>query len=216
MDINQQSFSLGILGGTFDPIHLGHLHVALSLYSALGLAEVRLTPCGGPLLRKPPIASAEQRLTMVKIAIENHHGLKVDNREIERGGPSYTIETLRSIRAEIGRRPMMCILGVEQFAQFNQWHDWQQIIELAHLVIVTRAGYDLVWQPEVAKLLKQRQIMDKQLLQQSASGHLMFQSIIPLLISASEIRTKISQGDDPAVFLPAKVWEYIQQQHLYL
>jgi len=215
---SMQNKVIGIFGGTFDPVHLGHLHVALSVCNTLKLSEVRLIPSAQPLLRDAPSATAEQRLAMVKLAIAPHERLIADDREIRRGGSSYMVDTLTEIRAEVGENvPLCCMLSADQFSQFEQWKDWQHILDLAHLVVTTRAGYKFSYSRAVKKLVKQHQCKDFQLLHQSSAGLILFQSLIPLQISGTQIRALIQQGryDEAKTFLPPLVWEYIQETKLY-
>jgi nicotinate-nucleotide adenylyltransferase len=208
---------IGLLGGTFDPIHLGHLHLALSVYHALQMQAVHLLPCATPNLRDAPIADAQQRLSMVELALENHPHLLVDAREILLGnGISYTINTLMAIRAELGDTPLCFIMSIDQLAQLDQWYEWRRILEFAHLVVSTRSG--VISEPSltVKNWVKQHQVDDVHLLQQHPSGHIFFLSIIPLAISATRIRQGIQrQEKDVYSCLPKKVWEYIGETGLY-
>jgi nicotinate-nucleotide adenylyltransferase len=207
--------AIGIFGGTFDPIHLGHVHVALSAYHGLHLRQVSLIPSAQPLLRSQPMASADQRLQMVKLAVSGHLGLNVDDREIKRGGPSYMVDMLGVIRAEVGNTPLCCILGMDQFIQFDQWKDWREILELAHLVVTTRAGQELALNTELKNLLKQRQVTDSYLLHEQSAGLIFLQEIIPVWISGTHIRAEIRAGRTPEAYLAPKVWGYIHHNQLY-
>lgn len=209
--------AIGLLGGTFDPIHLGHLHLGLSIFHALHLSSVRLIPCAQPLLKaNRPVANAEQRCTMVRMAIEAHPCLSMDEREITRGGDSFTIDTLRSIREEVGKDTPLCfIMSIDQFSQFTAWHQWQQIPELAHLIVATRPGYAYRWNEALLALLQQRQVKDSHLLHQAPCGYIYVQSIIPLAISSTEIRANRQKGVDVRTWLPFKVWEYIEAKGVY-
>lgn len=209
---------IGLLGGTFDPIHLGHIHLALSVYQALQMQSLRLLPCGMPNLRDPPIANAQQRLTMVEMALENHPHLHVDDREILLSNDiSYTINTLTTIRAELGDIPLCFIISSDQLAQLDQWREWRRILDFAHLVVSTRPGVTSAPSLTVKNWVKQHQVDDAYLLQQHASGYIFFLSIIPLAISATYIRQGIQRHEqDIYSCLPKKVWEYIRQVGLYI
>lgn len=208
---------IGLLGGTFDPIHLGHLHLALSVYQVLQMQSLRLLPCGVPNLRDPPIADAQKRLAMVEMALENHPHLQVDDREILLNkGIAYTINTLTAIRAELEDTPLCFIISIDQLAQLDQWYEWQRILDFAHLVVSTRPGITAVPSLAVKNWVKRHQVDDVRLLQQHASGYVFFLSIIPLAISATCIRQRIQkQEHDVYSCLPKKVWEYINQNGLY-
>jgi len=206
---------IGILGGTFDPIHFGHLRSALELYQALDLAEVRLVPCFQPVHRKMPVASPSQRLAMAMIAVESEPALRVDNREIERKGPSYTIDTLESLRAELPNTPLCLIMGIDALLSFPSWHRWQDILGLAHLLIAHRPQYQLPSTGIVADLLKERlkhQAID---LHQSLSGHILLHPVTPLEISATEIRKQFAMEGNPRYLLPNSVYNYIKEHGTY-
>src|SRR5476651_2279340 len=135
--------AIGILGGTFDPIHFGHLRMALELYQALDLAEVRLIPCYQPVHRKQPVATPEQRLAMVHKAIDREPALQVDACEIERQGPSYTIDTLITLHERLPNTPLCIFMGIDALLNFPSWHKWEAILQLAHLVVAHRPHYQL-------------------------------------------------------------------------
>lgn len=207
--------AVGILGGTFDPVHNGHIHLAMFVYNALKLGELRLIPCNRPLLRGAALAKAQQRLHMVQLAVADQPGLIVDDRELQRGGYSYTIDTLLSLRCEEAKTPLCLIVGIDQFSHFEQWRNWQQIMELAHIIVTTRAGYAFTPSLEVTAALQQRQIQDSNLLTTLPGGTVFFLEVTPLLISATEIRARLREGLDVSAQLPPKVWEYICENKLY-
>lgn len=206
---------MGILGGTFDPVHSGHIHLANEAYRQLDLQEVRLIPCYQPVHRDQPTAAPEDRLKMVQLAIGSYPGLKIDDREIRRGGPSYMIDTLQSLRKELGTTPLYLIMATDAFAEFDHWHRWQEIPELAHLVIVERPECPITLRPQLKKLLQQREVKDPTLLTQKPAGHIYFLDVPLLPISATEIRHQLAAGKDPKNSLPKAVWEYIQKKSLY-
>ncbi len=149
---------IGILGGTFDPIHHGHLRCAQELLQDLPLDEVRLVPCRIPPHRDTPQASAEQRLRMLKAALDGAPGLTVDDRELSREGPSYTVDTLHSLRAEFGATPLCLIVGMDAFNGLDRWHRWQELIGLAHIVVAHRPGWLPPQAGAVAELLSSHAI----------------------------------------------------------
>ncbi len=207
--------TIGILGGTFDPIHNGHLYLAKQVLQDLHLQEIRFIPAAQPLLRDAPLATPAHRLAMVELAVTGISALTVDDRELQRQGPSYTVDTLAEIRGEVGETPLCLILGVEQFSQFEKWQHWPHILELAHLVVHNRAGYALQLGQEINELLAQRQIKDEKLLHHTAAGAIFLQEIPPLMISATEVRRRLLEKDNPEQFLPQKVWKYICENQLY-
>jgi len=134
---------IGLLGGTFDPIHFGHLRLAQELADALGLARVRFIPTGIPPHRDSPEVSGAHRLQMVRIAIAGNLLFEADDREIRREGVNYTYDTLTELRDELGERPLCLLMGADAFAALTTWHRWQELFDLAHVVIAHRPGFRL-------------------------------------------------------------------------
>jgi nicotinate-nucleotide adenylyltransferase len=207
--------AIGILGGTFDPIHFGHLRTALELQRALDLFEVRLIPCFQPVHRKLPVASPEQRLMMVKKAIEQEPALTVDACEIERKGPSYTIDTLHSLREKMSSTPFCLIMGIDALLSFSSWHKWEEILTLAHLVVAHRPQYHLPQTGIVADLLKERLTHNVTDLHENLAGCIFLQAVTPLEISSTDIRKQFALGDNPRFLLPDSVYNYIKQHGTY-
>lgn len=209
---------IGILGGTFDPIHYGHLRPAHDVVQALQLSELRLVVAAQPPHRPAPIASAAQRLQMAVVACAEFPAFRVDDREITRGGPSYTVPTLESLRAEHGTTPLCLLIGSDAFAHLNTWHEWQRLPALAHLVVMRRPTGQgrAVTEPRLPSGLPARMVTDASLLKRTAAGLVFIAPISPLAISATAIRAAIARGEPaPAGWLPPAVWDYIEQQQLY-
>ncbi len=206
---------IGILGGTFDPIHFGHLRTALELHQALELAEVRLIPCYQPVHRKLPVASPEHRLAMAQCAIAGESALKVDDCEIQRAVPSYTIDTLELLHKKLPTTPLCLIMGIDALLGFPSWHRWEDILKLAHLLIAHRPQYQLPQNGIVADLLKQRLKHSAAALQECLAGNIVLHPVTPLEISATDIRKQIAMGRNPRYLLPDSVYEYIQQHGVY-
>ncbi len=133
---------IGILGGTFDPVHNGHLHLATAFLKELDLAELRFIPLNSPAHRPAPVASSAQRLEMLKLAVEDQARLKVDDCERRRDGVSYTIDTLKDLRTRFAESSLCLLMGIENFKTLNQWHQWQSLLGYAHIVIANRPGSD--------------------------------------------------------------------------
>lgn len=207
--------AIGILGGTFDPIHFGHLRTALELHQALDLAEVRLIPCYEPVHRKVPIATPEQRLAMVKCAIESEPALRVDNCEILRKGPSYMIDTLETLHKKFPNTPLCLIMGIDAFFGFTSWHRPDDILKLAHLIIVHRPRYNIPHTGVIAELLKKRLKNSPSALHECLAGNIILQPVTPLEISATDIRKQIAMGRSPRYLLPDSVYKYIQRHGVY-
>jgi nicotinate-nucleotide adenylyltransferase len=207
--------AIGILGGTFDPIHFGHLRTALELYQALDLGEVRLIPCYQPVHRKLPIASPEQRLEMVRCAIQNEPALTIDSCEIDRQRPSYSVETLEALRAQFPQTPLCLIMGIDAFLGFPSWHRYEEILTLAHLVIAHRPQYHIPSSGIVTQLLKDRLKPNSIAIHESLGGHIILHPVTPLEISATDIRKQIATNRNPRYLLPDNVYEYIQKHGVY-
>lgn len=212
---------LGVFGGTFDPIHCGHLELAREVRKALPLAAVRVIPAGDPPHRAAPVATAAQRLAMVELAVEGIDGLAADRREIDRAGRSYTVDTLASLRGEFPTQPLALIVGADAFAGLPAWHRWAEIFALAHVVVVARPGQSL--EDSLPEPLRRewttRLANDPAQLGAAPGGSIVVQSITPHDISASSIRTQLARGA-PGIaavrgLLPPAVLAYIGRNQLY-
>ncbi len=214
--------TLGIVGGTFDPIHYGHLRLGAEVKAALELSEVRLIPAGIPPHRPSPVASGADRLAMTELGCAEFAGLVADGREILRPGPSYTVATLQAIHAEDVKRPLALIIGSDAFAGLSSWHRWEQLFTLAHLVVVERPGAPSL--PEAAPPALQEQWLrrlttDPSRLFRQLAGAIVRQSVTPQPISATEIRAALARGASGRAqvrgLLPAAVLAYIDRNQLY-
>jgi nicotinate-nucleotide adenylyltransferase len=205
---------IGILGGTFDPIHFGHLRPALEILETLSLDELRFIPSAKPPHRWQPEATAEDRLEMVKLAIQTNDKFKLDDREYHREDASYTIDTLRSLRDEIGDQQALCmIIGLDAFQSFTSWRDWQKIFDLSHLVVSTRPGYDIA---EISQeWLQQRLVKSADELNKMPAGKVYFCDVTQLDISATNIRKQLLKGNSCRYLTPDTVYDYINKHKLY-
>lgn len=209
---------IGIFGGTFDPVHYGHLRPALELREQLAMQRMLLLPCAVPPHRPQPQASSEQRLTMLRLAVAGEPALEIDERELRRSGPSYMVDTLASLRDEFDDTPLCLCLGVDAFLGLPAWHRWQSLLELAHIVVAHRPGWRLERQTlpeELAEVLARHQQQDAKALSAAAAGAIVLQPVTQLAISATDIRARIGTGRSVRYLLPDQVWQYIQQQKLY-
>ena len=203
---------VGLLGGTFDPVHFGHLRSAVEVCEQLQLDELRLIPSARPPHRGMPGATAAQRLRMVELALGQGGGLQVDDRELQRERPSYTVETLESLRQELGSDvALFMVLGWDAFCGLPSWHRWESLLELANLVVLQRPDYDLEV-PEVLKDLLAARIADQP---ERSHGQIICLSQTPLAISATHIRTLVGSGASPRFLLPDAVLDYIENEGLY-
>lgn len=211
----QSGKPVGILGGTFDPVHHAHLRSALELLEDLDLAEVRFIPAGWPPHRDPPVASAGQRLAMLELAIAGQEGFVIDDRELHREGPSYMADTLSDLRAELGDTPLCLLLGMDAFDHLQGWHRWERIPDLAHLVVMQRPGAGLPVSEIMGGLLAERKLHHAEDLKKRPAGGILFQPVTQLDISATRIRKVLAQGKSPRYLLPESVWRYIGERGLY-
>jgi nicotinate-nucleotide adenylyltransferase len=213
---------LAILGGTFDPIHYGHLRLAADVKRALSLAEVRLVPAGLPPHRAPPVASGEHRLAMAALGCAEFPGLVADDREVRRAGPSYTVATLESLRAEQPNRPLALLIGADAFAGLEQWRRWEQLFTLAHFLVVERPGtvFDLDSLPAKLRTQWERRLTeDRARVERALAGAILRVTVTPQPISASAIRAALVRGKaghaEVRGLLPASVLAYIERNQLY-
>ncbi len=206
---------IGIFGGTFDPIHYGHIHLAEQLIDGLELQGMQFLPNKNPMYRDKPVANAVHRLAMVRLATARYPRFIVNDVEIKREGPTYTIDTVSAIREQIPDQPLCLILGNDVFARMNQWKDWEKIPDLLHLVIINRLAAAPSQEDWMRALLEEREICDIHLLSTQPGGSILQFEIEPLLISATEIRRKIKAGEDVSDNLPPEILRYIDQHHLY-
>lgn len=203
---------IGIMGGTFDPIHNGHLRIAEEAADLFALSEVRFIPAKQPALKVSPQVSAEQRLKWVRQAIAGNERFCVDDRELQRSGSSYTIDTLRSLAEERPTESLLFIMGVDTFNQFEAWKDWQEILEQANLLVCDRPNSEIK-QPRWSESRWCRS-PDELLLKKS--GGLYFLEVTPMPVSSSMIRHKVSKKQSVRYLLPDVICQEITQQQIYL
>ena len=206
---------IGILGGTFDPIHYGHLRPAQEVLRALDLAEIRFIPAANPPHRPAPLATATQRLRMVELAVADVSGFTVDDRELKRGGPSYTVLTLESLRWEFAERPLCLLMGVDAFEGIETWHQWERLLELAHMIVMTRPGWTITPGDALRRWARHRLERAPAELARTSGGRIYFQTVTPQDISATRIRDAIARGEPVEKLLPSTVYDYIHRNRIY-
>lgn len=211
---------IGILGGTFDPIHFGHLRLAEEMLELARLEQIRFIPTGTPPHRDSPQVSAQQRSVMVRLAIADQPAFVLDEREVRRDRLCYTVDTLSELRAELGATQPLCLLmGGDAFLQLHTWHEWEQLFGLAHIVVGYRPGYTLDERIEVApealrKHYRERLCTVESMAQRPCGG--VAELAIPKLeISATDIRRRVAEGRTIRYLLPDAVENYIHQHQLY-
>ena len=208
--------ALGVFGGAFDPIHYGHVRTVAEVRAALDLACVHFIPTARPPHRAPPIASAEHRLEMLRLALADIPGAVADPREFMRPGPSFTVDTLASLRAEFPTQPLILIIGADALAGFATWHRADEILELASIVAMTRpgAGAPPGLVPELAAWAQPRRAPTAAALAEKP-GRVWLQSVTPQPISSSAVRAAIARREAPTEWLSPGVWQYILSNKLY-
>ncbi len=200
---------IGILGGTFDPIHYGHLRTALDVQQVLDLDEIRLVPLRDPPHRKAPLTTPQQRLGMIHSAVRGISQFRVDERELRRCGKSYTLDTLRSLRRELRGQVLCLLLGEDAFQDFPNWHCPEGILERAHLVVMTRPGATPPGHYPDRIVQKPERLFER------SAGLILTQAVTSLGISATAIRRMIQRGVSPRFLLPDPVLDYIEAHGLY-
>ena len=213
--MSMASHPIGILGGTFDPIHYGHLRSALELLGTLDLAEVRFVPCRIPAHRGTPLVMADQRLALVRLATADQPGFVADDRELYRDGPSYMFDTLLSLREDFGETPLCLIVGTDAFQELHTWHRWRELTGLAHIVVMRRPGVLQPLPPVLEEFVGPRVIYDAFALRQKPAGGILFQPVTQLNISATQIRALLARGQSPRYLLPDAVLACIHDRALY-
>jgi len=206
---------LGLFGGTFDPIHNGHLRTAFELLQALKLSELRFLPTGNPPHRDQTQADASQRLAMVRAAVADQPGFTVDDREVRRTGLSYSVDTLAELRAEYPQRPLCLLLGMDAFLGLPNWHRWKEILELAHVVVAHRPGWKAPTQGPLGEVMVDRGTGGIRDLHGSKGGRIYVHAVTQLEISSTELRQQIAAGGDPRYLVPDSVRAVLRELGCY-
>ena len=206
---------MGVFGGTFDPIHYGHLRTAFELRNKLDFSEVRFMPCGTPPHRNMPQADAATRLKMVQAATADQAGFVVDDREMRRDGPSYSVDTLDSLRDQFPRRPLCLVVGMDAFLSLPTWQDWRTLLQLGHLIVAHRPGWSTPDMGVLGELLKARGTGTMNALHENPAGKIYIHAVTQLEISSTAIRDLINRGGDPRFLIPDKVRDIIQLTGCY-
>lgn len=219
--MSSKRHTIALFGGTFDPVHFGHLRMALELRQALGFDEMRLVPSHQPRHRRGPGASPQHRRQMLALALRDCDELQLDERELNRAGPTFTVDTLQELRGELGAEVSISFcMGLDSLLTLPSWHRWERLLELAHLVVVKRPGWQLPQrdsggaEAEVAELIE-RCGGTQTHLHSEAGGRLVIREQTLLPISATHIRHLIGRGQSPRFLLPAAVLQYIEDNQLY-
>ena len=204
---------VGILGGTFDPIHNGHLRSALEVIEEFGLEHVRLVLSARPPHRKQPLASVEQRLEMLHAAVKNNSNFVIDDRELKREGPSYSVDTLKSLRDELSGKSLYLILGSDAFNHLSTWYQWQQLLKLSHIVVMQRPDEPIALREDMKTWYQEHIGSSKH--SALSSGKIWPVKLTQLNISATAIRSDITEGVRPTFLTPDPVIRLIKELSLY-
>jgi len=209
--------SIGIFGGTFDPIHIGHLRTALELKNFLGLDRMLLIPSGDPPHRIKPVTPAVDRLAMVELAVKTESGLEADGREVCRDGFSYSIDTLVELRGELGSTEPICFcIGLDSLLTLHNWHRWQEILDYAHIVVAVRPGWELPIEGELSAWLDQYRTEEQERMLASAAGSVFIDEMTLLPVAATALRTALAKGESISYLTTDSVIQYIRNNQLYM
>lgn len=206
----------GVFGGTFDPVHIGHLRTALELSEHLHLEQMLLIPCGDPPHRTAPLTHGRQRLEMIELAIAGEPSLVADNREITRAGPSYTIDTLVELRRELGaEEPLFLCIGMDSLGQLNAWRQWREYLDYAHLVVAARPGWTLPTTGEMAQWIAEhrRDCAPDRITAPGGGLYIVEMTLLP--VAATDLRLALAAGKSIRYLTPDTVVDYIHQHGLY-
>ena len=206
---------IGIFGGTFDPVHYGHIKPALSIKQTLHLTQLRFVPNRVPPHRELPWLDVEQRLLLLKSAVQDYPGVVVDERELKRSGPSYMVDTLASLHSDFPDESLCLIVGMDAFMGLPGWHKWRDIFDLCHLVVTQRPGFS---QTDIANQMKHADYQflagkitqDVSELASKDTGVILLQSVPQLDISSTQIREKLLKGDDVSQWLPEGIYQKLR------
>lgn len=219
MPKTQQRQLIGVLGGTFDPIHVGHTRLARQALTALSLDAVVCVPAGQPPHRQAPTASAADRLAMACLAFKNEHGCQVDDAEVFQRGPSWTVKTLERLHQAHPEEALVLILGADAFLGLPTWHEWGGLLELAHIAVANRPGVTLApstMPPSLAAIWRKAYVEDTGKLRTEKAGHIVSFTITPCEVSATRIRESLRAGRALNGQICPSVENYIREHHLYL
>lgn len=206
---------LALFGGTFDPVHYGHLRCADEARQKLGLQQLFLLPSGTPAHRATPQATADQRLAMLQLAQAEFPALGIDSRELHRSGPSYMVDTLRELREEFPHRSLLLLIGQDAANRLHTWHQWEQLFSLANLVILSRPGESEDYRHDLARKILDRLVTGVQELANSPAGQVLQLQVSPVDISATTIQSMMRLGRSPKSMMPVSILNYIDENRLY-
>lgn len=203
------------MGGAFDPVHFGHLRTAIEMRQAVGFSNLLLVPTGRPVHRAQPVAPDALRLSMLHAAVEDLSWCSIDDQELLRPGPSYSIDTLQAMHKRWPQKTLCLIIGMDAFMGLPEWHRWTELTDFAHLLVASRPGWSSRLPPELNRWLQQRQVEDAGVLHTAPSGHVFIYAVTALEIASSAIRAQLQAGEDPRFLLPDKVLQIAAESGCY-
>ena len=206
---------IGVFGGTFDPVHIGHLRTAQEVLEQLNIPDFRFLPAGDPPHRGNGVTGARHRLAMLQLAVEGQPRFSIDQREFHRAGPSYMVDTLRDLRAAAPGSPLLLIIGQDSANSLDRWHRWRELFQLAHIVIMQRPDHPNKYSGELGREITERSVNTVQYLSGKSHGAVFGLQVIQLPVSSSGIRRMIRSGRSPRYLVPEKVLAYIRSEKLY-
>jgi nicotinate-nucleotide adenylyltransferase len=207
---------LGVLGGTFDPVHDAHLAIARRSLAELGLERVIWLPTGAPPYRRAPLASVADRLAMLRLAIAEEPRYALDERECAPGASGYSVDTLGAMRSELGAEvPLVLLIGSDQFAKLDAWHRWRELFAICHLGVFARPEWDLGANAAAREALEARRDAPRGHWRERPAGAIVVVELAPLEIAGTDIRARLARGADASGLLPAAVLDYIRSHRLY-
>lgn len=212
---NKLQQALGIFGGTFDPVHKGHIIPLKQAASLAGINQVKLIPCFVSPLKSSPQVNAKHRLQMLQLVCNDEPLFSIDDREVKSGQSCYSVDTLSSLRTELPNTPLCFFMGMDSLISLPSWHRWQDLVKLCHIIVCRRAGYEQTLPEPVQQLIEMHQTDNKITLQNELCGKIFIAETDNLAISATEIRHQLARGTCPSQLLNKAVETYIQQHKLY-
>lgn len=215
MSAGSRDMPIGLFGGTFDPVHYGHLRTAYELLEALALGEMRFLPAGQPPHRGRSYADPATRAALVRAAIDGEPRFVLDERELQRAGPSWTVDTLAELRAEFPRRPLCMVVGMDAFLGLPGWHRWEEILASAHLVVAHRPGWQAPADGVLGAVLEARRTWTVDELHATIAGRVLVHPVTQLEISSSAIRELVAAGRSPRYLVPDAVCRLLAESGCY-
>lgn len=206
---------IGVFGGTFDPVHLGHVNVVQEVHARFQFDRTLLIPANIPPHREQAIASPWQRLEMLRLAVAEHSHLLVDDIELHRDEPSYSVNTLRLLKEREGDVVLYLILGIDAFQYLDQWYQWQELFDLAHIIVLSRPGIVAKMSDQLRQEYNKRAAYDRIALSRHTAGRIIECKVSDFAISSSDIRSKLQEKKSVRHLIPEAVMDYICLNHLY-